>query len=341
MSVLSCDPAPLPVALAQTLWSEFGLVAEAVEQVVGGFDPAAKLWRITDSDGFGWAVKATQRDCRYGLALASSIAAAGSSGVVAPRLTHTRTPWSHTEKFLVSVSRWIDGDDAAITGLTTKQWSELGTILRNVHGHRPPESVFPVRRGIKRSGQAGRARLRRLDRRFDAFPPPRGERVALETQDLADLWREHRPRLSLLDARARKLKASRTPAARVPCHGDPHLGNVLLDEDGHPWLIDLDEATTAHREVDLLLIELGVLPSSPVEPSHREAFWCGYGSLEIDESRLIRFGCIRALEDVTSVFGSLLLASPDAADSVVLRTTLDDLLGPRGLIAIVEERGDG
>ncbi|GGL05018.1 hypothetical protein GCM10007382_26130 [Salinibacterium xinjiangense] len=140
-----------------------------------------------------------------------------------------------------------------------------------------------------------------------------------------------------LDRTARELKALRTPAPRVPCHGDPHLGNVLLDEHGHPWLIDLDEATTAHREIDMVLIELGVLPSRPIHLADRHAFWGGYGAFDLDETRLTRFGCVRALEDVTSVFRSF-TKSLDVADRDVLRATLHDLLGPRGLIALVEER---
>ena len=136
---------------------------------------------------------------------------------------------------------------------------------------------------------------------------------------------------------ARELKALRMPVLRVPCHGDPHLGNVLLDEQGHPWLIDLDEATTAHREIDMVLIELGVLPDRPIDPLDRHAFRSGYGEFDLDETRLTRFGCIRALEDVISVFRSL-RKRPDAADAEILRATLLSLLGPKGLIALVEVR---
>jgi len=112
---------------------------------------------------------------------------------------------------------------------------------------------------------------------------------------------------------------------------------VLLDEHGHPWLIDLDEATTAHREIDLVLIELGVLPSRPIQPPDRDAFWSGYGACDVDQTRLTRFGSVRALEDVTSVFRSLAKSS-DIANLDNLRATLNDLLGPKGLIALVEER---
>ena len=282
-------------------------------------------------------MKATQRDCRYGLALASDVSRDGFTGVVAPRLTRAQKPWSETGKSFVSVSRWIDGDDAMMTGLRPDQWEDLGTILRAVHEHPPPRSITPVRRGIKRTGQDGRNRFRKLDQYFTSLWLQKDSEDNSQADGLTDLWHAHRSRLMQLDRMMRELKALRTPAPRVPCHGDPHLGNVLLDEHGHPWLIDLDEATTAHREVDMVLIELGVLPSRPIHPSDRHAFWSGYGSFDLDEIRLTRFGCVRALEDITSVFRSLITSS-DVAEMDSLRATLHDLLGPKGLIALVEER---
>lgn len=333
MDDLTAAPTTLPPALLSVVRSAFGLRAETATPVSGGFDPAAMLWRIVDGDGLGWAVKATSRDCRYGLSLASTLSGDGIAGVVAPRLTRDRLPWTTAGRSLVSVSRWIDGDDAVSSGLDAIQWREFGTTLRAVHDHRPPRNVTPVRRGIKRVGQNGADRLRQLERHFATLT--RAEDVS----DLAELWQEHRSRFVRLERTARQLKAVRIPAPRVPCHGDPHLGNVLLDGRGHPWLIDLDEATTAHREIDLMLVELGVLPGRPIQPSDREAFWSGYGAVELDEARLIRFGCVRAVEDVTSVFHSLV--RPGTVDAAALRDTLQDLLGPLGLIALVEERLGG
>ena len=206
-----------------------------------------------------------------------------------------------------------------------------------MHEHRPPQSIAPVRRGIKRSGQNAQNRLRKLDLHFTSLRRQKNTDDHSEADYLTGLWHGHRSRFTRLDRTARVLKALRTPALRVPCHGDPHLGNVLLDEHGHPWLIDLDEATTAPREIDMVLIELGVLPSRPILPPDRHAFWSGYGAFDLDETRVTRFGCVRALEDITSVFCSLITNS-DLANTGILRATLHDLLGSKGLIALVEER---
>ena len=44
---------------------------------------------------------------------------------------------------------------------------------------------------------------------------------------------------------AAQLKTTRKSTQRVSCHGDPHLGNVIVDERGQPWLIDFDDAVDA------------------------------------------------------------------------------------------------
>lgn len=302
----------------------WGLVVVDDEPVTGGLDPDARVWQVRDSTGDQWAVKSTRRDCRFGLALAASLD--GGPGVIAPLPTLTGGPWSRHEGRLVSVSPWLVGDDAAEggRGLDDEQWARLGAVVRRIHEQRPPAIAEPVRRGVKRAGRRARARLRDLD---DRFSRDDGRHTAV-----ADTWRQHRDRLRRLESTALLLKETRRPTTRVCCHGDPHLGNVVVASDGSPWLIDLDEATVAPREVDLVLVELGVLPGIPVAPEHRAAFHSGYGGVDLDDDRITRFGCIRALEDVTTAFCEA-LDHPEAPLG-----GLDDLLGPSGLIALVEHR---
>lgn len=303
--------------------------------IVGGLDPDASVWQVEDGSGDLWSVKATRRDCRFGLALAASLG--GAPGVVAPLPTLAGELWSEHEGSTVSVSPWVLGDDAAEDGrgLDLGQWSELGAVVRRIHSQQPPAGIAPLRSGVKRAGRRARVRLRELDALL-------GDDGAASTADpeLTDLWRANRGRLRQLEATALRLKAERRPAPRVPCHGDPHLGNVVVDDGGRPWLIDLDEATVAPREVDLVLVELGVLPGLPVEPEHRAAFRAGYGDAALDEGRLIRFACVRALEDVTAAFTTREGAhsAQHDPDAVGVHAGLRDLLGPLGLVSLVEER---
>jgi spectinomycin phosphotransferase len=324
---------PAPALPALDAW---GLDVVDELPIVGGLDPDAAVWQVRDRSGDEWAVKATRRDCRFGLALAAALGP--DSGVVAPLSTRAGDHWAERDGLLVSVSPWILGDDAAEEGrgLDLDQWTELGTVVRRVHDQPPPSSIAPLRAGVKRTGRRARVRLRDLDARFVGA----GQAPGVDPE-LAELWHAHRDRLRHLETTALHLKEARGPTTRVSCHGDPHLGNVVVDPAGRPWLIDLDEATVAPREVDLVLVDLGVLPGLPVEPEHRAAFRAGYGDdVRLDDDRITRFGCVRALEDVTAVFAALEGAHSPQHDGDLLgvRAGLDDLLGPRGLVSLVEER---
>ncbi|MET4053572.1 spectinomycin phosphotransferase [Frigoribacterium sp. PvP054] len=321
----------VPVSASPPPLDAWGLTQVEHLLVDGGLDPDAAVWQVRDRPGDLWAVKATRRDCRFGLALAASLGL--DVGVVAPLPTTSGGLWVEHQGSIVSVSPWIFGDDAAEDGrgLDDAQWTELGAVVRRVHDQAPPSDVAPLRRGVKRTGRRARVLLRDLDHRFVGRPD----------DPLAELWRRHRGRLDRLERVALELKGSRTDASRVSCHGDPHLGNVVVDTAGRPWLIDLDEATVAPREVDLVLVELGVLPGLPVTEADRTAFRLGYGDdVRLDEDRLVRFGCVRALEDVTATFSALEGAhSPQhGSDAGGVQAGLEALLGPSGLMSLVEGR---
>jgi spectinomycin phosphotransferase len=299
---------------------DFGVDVASVVDLEGGLDPEARLWRAMDADGGDWVVKATRRDVRFGLLLTDSLAARGLAGVGGPRRGPTGLPWTESDGMLVSIVPWIPGADAVTTATSLHQWRELGQTLRAVHDHPAPTAVRAERRGIRRSRESPRELVAAVDER-------------LADGAVADSWRENRPRIENLLRLERRLKSERSTAQRVAVHGDPHLGNVIVDESGHPWLIDFDQAAVAPREVDLMLVELGVNFRRPIDDSQREAFRAGYGETAIDDERILRFGCVRAVEDLAATMHDLL-----DADSLDSRDMLAGLVGPWGLMALVEHR---
>ncbi|QHC69204.1 aminoglycoside phosphotransferase family protein [Rathayibacter sp. VKM Ac-2801] len=324
---------------------EFGVGLVDLEPVVGGLDHGARVWCASDADGALWSVKASRRDGRFGLALSAGLGEAGVRGIASPRRASDGLPWTEDAGQRVSLAPWILGEDAVETGEDALDWHGFGAVLRSVHDAEPPAVAPPVRRGIRRLRRRPADLLAETDERLtadDAHPR------------LTAVWNEHRSRLDALALAERRLKRTRTPTSRVPLHGDPHPGNVVIDEAGRPWLIDFDEATVAPREVDLLLIELGVIYSRPITDGQRSAFRSGYGEALIDDERIIRFGCVRAVEDVAATV-ALALADPGpeereaapvpasrlgrAASALPVPTPLDLLagqLGPHGLVSLVE-----
>jgi spectinomycin phosphotransferase len=317
-------------------WAEddFGVTLDSTEVVVGGLDPDALVWRAVDADGLEWAVKWTARDNRYGLELARALGDAGTPGVPAPRVARDGSSWSDRAGGQLTVTRWIGGLDAFETGLDSAEWRAFGALLRSVHESGVAAPVARTgRRGIRRAGTHVRRRITQIDDLAAAGqgrPDPEADRFTRE-------WPAIRRRIVEMQRAAAELKDTRSATRRVSCHGDPHLGNVIVDESGQPWLIDFDDAVEAPREVDLMLIELGVLFTQPIADADRTAFRSGYGDVEVDEERIIRFGCVRAVEDLVETAHELLTGETDTPPAELL-ALVDGILSPNGLAGLVEER---
>ncbi|WP_329384211.1 aminoglycoside phosphotransferase family protein [Streptomyces sp. NBC_01716] len=103
---------------------------------------------------------------------------------------------------------------------------EMGELLRQLHGLEPPHFLLPELRPFDKVQQ----RLRRA--------VIRAETRAYLT-DLA----------GKLAAEYEKLEFALPPGH---LHGDFNIGNVLLDAEGHPKVIDLDGFATGPREWDLM-----------------------------------------------------------------------------------------
>lgn len=322
---------PTPDDARRWLARDFGIVVAALAETEGGADPAAVVWRVVDGDGVVWAAKWTTRRTRTGTRLVAAITAGGADGVPAARSTTDGATRSRRRGGRLSVTRWSDGQDAATVGLDLDGWHRYGRLLATVHAHEGQERDRRrgARRGIRRRSRPYRAQLRALDT-MAADPAPTGDDVR---RVVLDAWREARPRIAVLSRGARL--ASGSDPARVPCHGDPHLGNVLVGADGGLQLIDWDEAVVAPRELDLHLVEFSVL-FRPAAPAELDAFRAGYGPVDVDETLLVRFASVRALEDLTSSAEAALSGS-DAERAEGLRVFLG-VLSPLGSASLVEPR---
>lgn len=317
--------APDPAEVVVWLRDDFGLAVDRLEPVVGGTDPDAAVWQARTVGGRLVAVKWTRRQTRTGLRLATSLQAEGIGGGARPVAARGGRAWSRRSDGRLSVAEWADGPDAATTGLDLGQWREYGALLAAVHDHRfpVPERRRGARRGIRRRRRRYRQRLVELDL------------LAAGSADSAVLriWRSERARIERLIAGTRIPIEPDVPV--VPCHGDPHLGNVVVDADGGLSLIDWDEAVVAPRELDLHLVEFSVL-FAPATDAELRAFRQGYGPVEPDEHRLVRFACVRALEDLVATASAALSGPAESrADELAV---FRGILSPSGSASLVEPR---
>jgi spectinomycin phosphotransferase len=185
--------------------------------------------------------------------------------------------------------------------MSDAQWIEYGRIVAELHGSRlSPElaEALPKEAFVPAWTEA----FRQVDERIAAFVGDDPVRL-----DLAAFWREHHDQISRIAARAEVLggllretldRAGGAVPGFVPCHGDIHTHNLLVEPDGRLRVIDWDEALLAPRERDLMFVM-----GSPIglAPGKRELalFEAGYGPLEVDPVRLAYYHLDWASQDIT------------------------------------------
>jgi spectinomycin phosphotransferase len=152
------------------------------------------------------------------------------------------------------------------------------------------------------------------------------------TQALVDEWRGAASRVMKLLEQVDVLgtEVRKDAAPDVLCHGDPHLGNMLIGRE-EVWLIDWDDAVLAPRERDLMFVLGGVLAFAPVSPRQQGWFFDGYGTVDVNLTRLAYYRCVRAMVDVADPAMRVLQAGSDAERSFAL-SIVKGVLSSTGLV---------
>ncbi|MEV6269992.1 phosphotransferase [Kribbella sp. NPDC051936] len=266
------------------LLADFGLDVVELTPVAEGADIAAQVWRVSTATNV-YAVKWSGAGTNTGHQVAAFLADSGLPGVPEMIRTVEGGLWSVHAKKRLTITPWIDGPRAARTGLTDEQWSEYGALLRRVHDAEPPHRLrdaLPKHSHIDARTPALAAEVRtRLE-------TPEGE----VEEELAAVWKQY-------DHIIEDLLTNRPPAPtgpRVVCHGDPHLGNVLIRDGLH--LIDWDDVIFAPREQDLMFMLGGMADVGPTTTDQMDAFLAGYGPHTVDQEAVHYYRHVRAFEDV-------------------------------------------
>ncbi|WP_433471581.1 phosphotransferase enzyme family protein [Saccharomonospora azurea] len=290
--------APAAARVGRLLSEHYSLDVRDVVAVGDGADRAASVWQATGHDGRAYAVKLTTGGSPAGLVLADRLALARPGATPRPVHTAVGTLWATVAGARLSVTEWVDGRSAADVGLSERQWIEYGRVLAALHGL--PVAGEPARRVPRETFDPGHW--------VDCF-----DRVDARLADLAagdDLlthlvatWNGRRSDLRVVRDRTvrlgRSLATRAAPTARVCCHADAHLGNVVVTGPESVALLDFDDAVLAPPERDLMFVlGGGVWAEELIDERQQDAFLRGYGSRTPDRQLLAYYRGLRTLEDV-------------------------------------------
>lgn len=282
---------------------DFGVEIATLSAVEHGADEASRLWRGVGAGGASYAVKLSGGGTPAGLIMSVHLAEHGVAGVMHPLISRHGRPWSDRERRRLSVVPWVSETRALEGEMSPAHWRSYGALLAKVHATAVTDALATSLPREDHTHDQVASTARTLDswlRLTSEDPAAAGRTVDGLVRALAQVWCAAGNRVSTLldqaDRLGRDLQAQKSSS--VVCHGDPHLGNVLIGQDERVWLIDWDDAVLAPRERDLMFILGGVLAFAPVTRQQQSWFFEGYGSTDIDPIRLAYYRCARALEDL-------------------------------------------
>ncbi|MEU7751609.1 aminoglycoside phosphotransferase family protein [Micromonospora sp. NPDC049101] len=317
--------------VAERVRASFGLRLSTMQRVTHGADQHARLWQASTVEGARYAVKLSGGGTAAGLAVTAYLAGQGVPGIAAPVPTHDGRLSVDHDGHRLSVVPWVSDERAVDGSMTTAHWRGYGEVLAAVH-------AVPVTDELSRLLPVGGAAYpsivaatRTMAERL-RDPDPAGPVVA----DLAGVWSTVADRVRTLLREVERLAVDQQdrPVPFVVCHGDPHLGNLLLGANGRVWLIDWDDAVLAPRECDLMFVRGGVLAFAPITPEQQRAVLAGYGTTDVDPARVAWFLAVRALDDLSDWTRQAVDADAEAADRDRAARIVHGLVSPVGLVTL-------
>ena len=269
------EPPGIAVAdLIERARARFAIPVNGATFLPVGNDSAAWAFRLTGGEG-AWFLKVLARPVHVAsLEVPRHLAAQGVGHLLAPIPTTTGDSFDEGEPYSFILYPFVEGESGGDVGLTTAQQTELGRVVRRVHGFQAP------------------AHLARSMRR-ERFVPPGVEgarRIGGEVRSaslgdpfqrsMATFWLRHRREIERIVERAEALAVEARTRAWDPviCHADIHAWNVLVERSGEFVVVDWDETLLAPRERDLMFVDGGV---GGLRNDGR-AFFAGYGPVEVD-----------------------------------------------------------
>ncbi|MEU7846778.1 phosphotransferase enzyme family protein [Micromonospora parva] len=314
----------------------FGLRLSTMERVNHGADQHARLWLAQAADGGRYAVKLSGGGTPAGLVVTAHLAGQGVPGIAAPlRSVDGRLSIDHDGRRL-SVVPWVSDQRALDGPMTGAHWRAYGEVLAAVH-------AVPVTEELSRLLPMGGAAYPSIVTATRAVAerlrdPDQGDLADPLVAELAGVWSAVADRLRFLTREVERRAAGQRgrPGSHVVCHGDPHLGNLLLGADGQVWLIDWDDAVLAPPECDLMFVLGGVLAFAPITPDQQRAVLAGYGTTEVDRARLAWFLAVRALDDISDWTRQALDCDAGAADRGRAARIVRGLVSPLGLVSLAD-----
>lgn len=252
--------------------------------------------------------------------------------IISPIKTIQGQSTQRRDNFTLIVYPFVEGQDGFSHSLTDEQWLILGKTLRQIHEIDVPSSIQHCIRHETYSPQ-WRESVRSLYPYLEVEPT--GDEIAVK---LLCFMKKNKVTIHRLVDRAGQLgkKLHNESTKFVLCHSDIHGGNILIDKNNNPYIVDWDAPIMAPKERDLMFIGGGVgnVWNKPLEET---LFYKGYGKTEINRTILAYYRHERIVEDMALYCQSILFTTVKDEDKLEMYEHFISMFAPRGVVDIAFE----
>ena len=314
---------PVPFGrLISALRAEYGLPGAGIRPGPRGADRDSRLYRIQDAGAGSWILKWRRGPAsEAALRLQRSLHARAGPAFIAPQPTRSGALWVEFSDGHLTLFPLVTGQNGFEAPLNAAAWRRLGRALRALHEARLPDDLSYSLPRERFAAPSRAARQEILARPGLAQADPL---VAALTQLLQDRRAELEWLLEAVAGLAPALRSKGLPL--VPCHGDIHAGNVLVDARHRVFLVDFDTLQLAPRERDLMFIGAGVAGHWQ-DPQESLWFDEGYGRVAVDPLAIAYYRCERIIADVLD-YCEQIAGADDGQDRATALAELQRQLAP-------------
>jgi len=229
----------------------YSIQASRVEFLPIGNDSSAFAYRVQAQNGDSYFLKVRKNLASYtGLVIPRFLKDSGVEQVVAPLPAKSQKLHVEMDEFSIILYPFITGTEAMEVGMTDSQWTEFGSILKQIHATLPAENLLPsIEREsfIPKWGAVVKAFHEKIT--TQAFDDPYQRQLAL-------FWQEKNETIQTLVERTEWIgqRLQQVDVDFVLCHADIHTANILITPEQQLFIVDWDGALLAPKERDLMFV---------------------------------------------------------------------------------------
>ena len=281
----------------------YSIHVSEIEFLPIGNDASAFSYRVEAADGNSYFLKLKSKFSNLAALLVPRfLKDHGIEQVVAPIPSKTQKLIAEVDSSALILYPFISGNEAMQVGMSDEQWTELGSVLNQIHfTGLPPEISRSVHR--ERFVPKWSKPVRDLQKQINGqnFDDP-------YQKELADFWKEKQETIQAVIERTELIgnHLQYVDLDFVLCHADIHPANILITQEQDIFIVDWDDTLFAPKERDLMFM----LSDDTIHTREEQMFFNGYGESQIHQLALAYYRYEWCLQEIGD-FGERVFLTKD------------------------------